>query len=84
MSAIAVAGLATSIDAMAVGVSLAFVEVNILAVAAVIGLCTFTMVSVGVMAGRALGALIGRRAEIAGGIVLIGVGTTILYQHMSA
>ncbi len=82
--AIAVAGLATSIDAMAVGVSLAFVEVNILAVAAVIGLCTFTMVSVGVMAGRALGALIGRRAEIAGGIVLIGVGTTILYQHMSA
>src|SRR5690606_25585191 len=62
--AVALAGLATSIDAMAVGVGLAFVEVNILLVAAVIGLCTFATVSIGVMAGRALGALIGRRAEL--------------------
>lgn len=81
--AIAVAGLATSIDAMAVGVGLAFVEVNILLVAAVIGLCTFASVSIGVMAGRALGALIGRRAEVAGGLVLIVVGITILHQHLS-
>lgn len=80
---VAIAGLATSIDAMAVGVGLAFVEVNILAVAAVIGLCTFAMVSIGVMAGRALGAMIGRRAEIAGGVVLILVGATILHQHLS-
>ena len=82
--AIALAGLATSIDAMAVGVGLAFVEVNILLVATVIGLCTFTMVSIGVMAGHALGTLFGRRAAIAGGVVLIVVGATILRQHLSA
>ena len=82
--ALALTGLATSIDAMAVGVGLAFVEVNILVVAAVIGLCTFTLVTLGVMAGRALGALIGRRAEMGGGVVLILVGTLILYDHLGA
>ncbi|WP_242111979.1 manganese efflux pump MntP family protein [Luteimonas aquatica] len=81
---LALAGLATSIDAMAVGVGLAFVEVNILAVSAVIGLCTFVMVSIGVMAGRALGTLIGRRAEIVGGAILIAIGVAILYEHLSA
>jgi len=82
--AIALAGLATSIDAMAVGVGLAFIEVNILLVSLVIGLCTFTMVTAGVMAGRALGALIGRRAEIAGGVILILVGAAIVYEHVFA
>jgi len=82
--AIALTGLATSIDAMAVGVGLAFVDVNILVVAVVIGLCTFTLVTLGVMAGRALGALIGRRAEMGGGVVLILVGTLILYDHLGA
>ena len=79
---VALTGLATSIDAMAVGVGLAFVNVNILVVASVIGLCTFTLVTFGVMAGRALGTLIGKRAELVGGIVLIGVGTLILYEHL--
>src|SRR5690554_5533819 len=46
---VALAGLATSIDAMAVGVGLAFVEVNIAVVAVVIGLCTFTLVTLGIM-----------------------------------
>jgi putative Mn2+ efflux pump MntP len=81
---IALTGLATSIDAMAVGVGLAFVDVNILVVAVVIGLCTFTMVTLGVMAGRALGTLIGKRAEMAGGMILIVVGATILYEHLHA
>ena len=81
--AIALAGLATSIDAMAVGVGLAFLEVNILVVSLVIGLCTFTLVTLGVMAGRALGVLIGRRAEIVGGLVLILVGITILFEHLA-
>lgn len=80
--AVAITGLATSIDAMAVGVGLAFVEVNIAVVAVVIGLCTFVLVTLGVMAGRVLGTLIGRRAEIAGGIVLIAVGAWILYGHL--
>lgn len=80
--AVALTGLATSIDAMAVGVGLAFVEVNILIVAAIIGLCTLTMVTLGVMAGQALGSLFGKRAEMAGGVVLILVGATILYEHI--
>lgn len=81
---IALAGLATSIDALAVGVGLAFVDVNILVVAAAIGLCTFGMVTAGVMAGRVLGRLIGKRAEIAGGLILILVGALIVYEHVFA
>ena len=84
LGALALAGLATSIDALAVGVGLAFVEVDIFAVAAVIGLCTFVMVTAGVMAGRALGQVLGRRAEIAGGIILILVGAMIVYEHVFA
>lgn len=81
---LALAGLATSIDAMAVGVGLAFVEVNILVMSAVIGLCTFAMVSAGVLAGRAVGQLVGRWAEIVGGLVLILVGAMIVYEHVYA
>jgi len=80
---LAIAGLATSIDAMAVGVGLAFADVQIAVVAVVIGLCTFTMVTIGIMLGRALGVIIGRRAEIAGGVILILVGAAILHEHLS-
>lgn len=52
-------------------------------VAAVVGLCTLSMVTAGVMLGRALGALIGKRAEILGGVILILIGSTILYEHLS-
>ncbi|KAB7768461.1 manganese efflux pump MntP family protein [Xanthomonas maliensis] len=80
--ALAATGFATSIDAMAVGVSLAFLDVHIGVVAAVVGLCTLTMVTAGVMLGRALGALIGRRAEILGGVILVLIGCVILYEHL--
>jgi len=80
---LAIAGLATSIDAMAVGVGLAFADVHIAVVALVIGLCTFTMVTLGIMLGRALGVIIGKRAEIAGGLILIAVGSALLYEHLS-
>jgi putative Mn2+ efflux pump MntP len=81
---LALTGVSTSIDALAVGVGLAFVDVPIALVALVIGLCTFTMVTLGVMLGRALGAIVGRRAEVIGGVILIGVGAVILYEHLSA
>jgi putative Mn2+ efflux pump MntP len=42
------------------------------------------MVTLGVMLGRVLGSLVGRRAEVAGGLVLIGIGSAILWQHLSA
>lgn len=79
---LAVTGFATSIDAMAVGVGLAFADVSILPVAAAIGFTTFVMVTLGVMLGRALGDVVGKRAEILGGIVLVGIGCAILYEHL--
>ena len=82
-TALALTGVSTSIDALAVGVGLAFVDTPILVVAIVIGLCTFSMVTLGVMLGRALGAMVGKRAEMIGGVILIGVGVTILYEHLS-
>ncbi|QRP63321.1 manganese efflux pump MntP family protein [Rhodanobacter sp. FDAARGOS 1247] len=81
---LALTGLSTSIDALAVGVGLAFVDTPIAVVAVVIGLCTFSMVTLGVMLGRVLGAMVGRRAEVIGGIILIGVGAVIVYEHLSA
>lgn len=79
---LALTGFATSIDAMAVGVGLAFIEVDILTVALSIGFSTFVMVTLGVMVGRWLGNVAGKWAEIIGGVVLIGVGAVILYEHL--
>lgn len=82
--ALAATGFATSIDAMAIGVGLAFLDVHIGVVALVIGLCTLTMVTLGIMLGRVLGAMAGKRAEIVGGAILIIIGCTILYEHLHA
>jgi manganese efflux pump family protein len=81
---LAATGFATSIDAMAVGVGLAFIDVAILPVAAAIGIATLLMVTTGVMLGRVLGAVAGRRAELLGGVLLIGIGTAILIEHLTA
>ncbi|MFJ3486874.1 manganese efflux pump MntP [Pseudomonas sp. NPDC090202] len=81
---LAVTAVATSIDALAVGVGLAFVNVNILVAALAIGIATTVMVTIGVMLGRVLGTVVGKRAEIVGGVVLMLVGATILYEHLSA
>lgn len=79
---LAVTAFATSIDALAVGVGLAFVDVDIWVAALAIGLATMTMVTLGVMLGRVIGTAIGQKAEIIGGLVLIGVGAAILYEHL--
>ena len=79
---LATTGFATSIDAMAAGASLAFVKVDIVPVAGAIGMATFTMVTLGMLLGRVLGAVAGKRAEIAGGLVLVGIGAAILYEHL--
>jgi len=79
---LAVTGFATSIDAMAVGVGLAFIDANIVTTAGAIGLSTFIMVTLGVMVGRGLGKLVGKRAELVGGLVLIAIGSLILYEHI--
>ncbi len=79
---LAATGFATSIDAMVAGVGLAFMDANIIVTSIAIGLATFTLVTVGFMLGRALGVIAGQRAEIMGGVLLIGIGCMILYQHI--
>jgi manganese efflux pump family protein len=74
----------TSLDAMAVGVSLAFLDVNILVIAAAIGFATFLLSSSGMLIGRLIGGQFGRLAEGIAGIALIGLGSSILYDHLSA
>jgi len=73
--------IATSLDAMAVGVTLAFVNVNIITAAAAIGLATFLMATVGTLAGRWVGPVFGRGAEFVGGLCLISIGLKILFDH---
>ncbi len=73
----------TSVDAMVVGVTLAFLDVNIFLIALAIGTATMAMSTTGVMAGRFLGRRLGRIVEVFGGLALITLGTTILIEHLS-
>lgn len=74
--------IATSIDALAVGVTFAFLGVNIVVAIAVIGVTTFVLSVVGVAVGHAFGARYEKGATIAGGIVLILIGCKILLEHL--
>lgn len=75
--------IATSLDAMAVGVGLAFLQVNIIATALAIGCATLIMSTLGMMIGRFIGPLLGKRAEILGGVVLMGIGAQIMWSHFA-
>ena len=74
---------AQRLDALAVGVSMAFMSVHILASAAVIGVVAFALSVTGGLVGRRLGCLFQRRAELTGGLVLIAIGVKILIEHLS-
>ena len=71
----------TSIDAMAVGISLALIDVDIRVAAPIIGVTTFVMTAIGMMAGKKLGEAFGHKAELAGGVALILIGCGILWSH---
>lgn len=73
---------ATSVDAMVIGISLAFLNVNIWIAGVMIGLFTTTMVTVGVFLGAKLYQKIGNKAELFGGMVLILIGIFILVSHL--
>ena len=79
---VAVTAFATSIDGMAAGASLAFLKVNILSAAATLGLTTALIAAVGVTAGQWAGADTGKRAMIAGGMVLICIGMLTVAGHL--
>jgi len=74
--------VATSIDALAVGLSYSLLGKSILSPAAAIGLITFTVCIVGFEFGKRIGYLIEKRAELVGGLVLIGIGLKILLEHL--
>jgi manganese efflux pump family protein len=76
--------IATSLDALAVGVTLAFLRVDIIVAAAAIGSATFLMATIGTLAGRWMAAMFGRGAELFGGLALIAIGTQILVKHVLA
>jgi UPF0059 membrane protein GCWU000324_01748 len=77
-----ITAIATSIDSMVVGVGLAFLDANIWITALAIGTSTTIMAAIGLRLGRLLGQKIGSRAKMAGGVVLIGIGTFILLEHL--
>lgn len=76
-----VLAIATSIDALAVGVSFAFLQTNIWMAVALIGVVTFAFSFVGGLMGFKLGVAVGKKANIFGGAVLICIGVKILLEH---
>lgn len=74
--------LATSIDALAVGLTFAFMKVNITLAILTIAAVAFVVTAVGFLSGRRVGSLIGRRAEAIGGTILIGIGLKIFLEHI--
>jgi putative Mn2+ efflux pump MntP len=73
--------IATSIDALAVGISLSFLNVNIITPAILIGCITFAFSFVGIFVGKLAGGFLANKAELVGGLVLIGIGLKILFEH---
>ena len=74
--------VATSIDALAVGVTFAFLQVHIVAAVCFIGIVTFVCSCIGVRIGNLFGARFKSKAELAGGLILIAMGFKILIEHL--
>ncbi len=74
--------IATSIDAFAVGISFAFLNIPIVTPVLIIGLVTFCFAIVGLQIGKYIGSKFSKRIELLGGILLIAIGTKILIEHL--
>jgi putative Mn2+ efflux pump MntP len=81
-ASLVVLSLATSIDALGVGLSLAMLRVRIWLASAVIGVVAAGMTLLGLRLGGRFGRLLGKRVEMVGGLVLVGVGLRILWDHL--
>lgn len=79
---LAMLAVATSIDALAVGITFAFLQVDIVPSVAIIGITTFLLSLAGVAAGHAFGSRFEKPATVVGGVVLILIGTKILLEHL--
>jgi len=74
--------VATSIDALAVGLAFALLDTEIVAASVTIGTVAFVVTAIGLIVGKKAGSLMGRRAEAIGGIILIGIGVRMVLEHM--
>jgi putative Mn2+ efflux pump MntP len=83
-SALLALAIATSIDAFAAGLSLPLLGAELLPSIVTIGLTTAVLSGLGLFAGRSFGKMLGRRLDIAGGLILIGLGTKTLVEHLTA
>ena len=75
--------MATSIDALAVGLSLAMLGSTIVVPALVIGAAAASFTAVGMAIGRRIGSIWGKRVEVLGGLILVGIGIKIVIEHLS-
>lgn len=74
--------IATSIDALAVGLSFSFLQVEIIIPAIIIGVVTFIICLIGIYVGDKIGKFIGNRLELIGGLILIAIGIKIVIEHL--
>ncbi|MCF7833095.1 MAG: manganese efflux pump MntP family protein [Candidatus Marinimicrobia bacterium] len=79
-----VLSLATSIDALAVGLSFSLLEMDVIVPSIIITIVTLVFAMIGVAAGHGLKKVLGRKVEIIGGVILILIGIQILITHLSA
>ena len=82
MKLLLVQGIATSIDALAVGISFAALKMPVFSSSLIIGVVTFGICLIGVFLGKKVGNLLKGKAGILGGLILIGIGTKILIEHL--
>ncbi len=74
--------VATSIDALSIGLSFAFLEINIWQASLLIGIIAILVTAAGFLLGKKVGSLFGRRAKLVGGLILIGIGLRVLLTHL--
>ena len=77
-----VLSIATSIDALAIGVTLSFLRVSLVTAVSIIGLVTFVLSYLGVFIGKRFGHFFENKIEAIGGLILIGIGIKILFEHL--
>ena len=82
LGVLALLSLATSIDALAVGISFAFINIPIINPIIIIGIVTFMLSLIGAYIGKRIGLLFAKRIEVIGGLILIAIGAKILIEHL--
>ncbi len=80
--AVLLTAVGVAADAFAVGIGLALLEANVVEVVTTVGIVTFALSYLGVLIGRRAGDALGRPAGIVGGLLLIGLGTSTVLQHL--